>query len=371
MKLANGITLEIAINGNLIPLEHFGSPQIQMDESDQFGIPILSMRLVDNTGGNIIRQFSPLPDASLISITITSGEATTTREFRSTPSIAEGAQMIVRAYLNHPAYVVSTSKKVVKGTSKEALEGIANACGFAFSCPQTADSMLWQPVNQRLVNFSRHILGAAYISDESMITGRITLDGEMRVRNLAIAQPSKGLFGYSQGTVPIFGFQPEPQAQKNMHGGYKQVIVKPNTDGTDKTLSDMSLVANEVSLNRNPRMANLNQNGSVRHLAKTHALNIHPNYERAIYNNERAGLLYSMRSKLLLNNIMTNIGALDTITLSMQNKVDGTATGNLATVYDGDWIMSSRSIYIEMGQYWERYSLMRMGLGVDMHSNTI
>lgn len=371
MKLANGMTLDILINGDILPLEHFGSPQLQIDESDQFGIPILCMRLIDNTGGSVIKQFSPLPDASLLAITITSGDASVTREFRVTASIAEGAQIIIRAYLNHPNYVTTTSKKIIRGTSSEALKQIADQCSFAFTSPQTADSMIWQPVNQRLINFARHIVGASYVSDESMMVGRITLEGEMRVRNLAIAQPTKGLFGYSSGAVPIFGFQPEPQSQVNIHGGYKQVIVKPSTDGSDTTLKDMPLVLEEVSLNRNPKVAQLNPNGSVKHLVKSHSLNEHANYTRAIYNNERANFLFSMKSKLLINNTITNMSALDTITLALSNKVDGTPQGDLATVYDGDWVMSSRSIFIEGGQYYERFSLMRMGLGVDMHSKTI
>ena len=371
MKLANGMTLDILINGNLIPLEHFASPQIQMDESDQFGIPIMGLKLVDNTGGSIVKQFSPVPDASLLTVTISHGDSTVTREFRVSGSISEGPQMIIRAYLNHPNFVTTTSKKVIKGTAREALSQIAEQCSMAFSCPPTADSMLWQPVNQRLINFARHIVDGSYVSDESMMTGRITLDGEMRIRNLAVPQQTKGLFGYSSGTVPVFGFQPEPQSQANLHGGYKQVIVKPTTDGSDKTLKDMPLVMEEVSLNRNPKVAQLNPNGTVKHLVKSHALNEHPNYDRAVYNNQRAQFLFSMRSKLLVNNIITNMSALDTITLALTNKADGTPLGNLNTVYDGDWIMSSRSIFIENGQYYERYNLMRMGLGVEMHSKTI
>lgn len=371
MKLANGMTLDILINGELIPLEHFASPQIQMDESDQFGIPIMAVRLIDNTGGNIIKQFSPLPDASLITVTISSGDATTTREFRCAGSISEGPQMIIRGYLNHPKYVTTTSKRIIRGTSSEALKQIADECAFAFNSPQTADSMIWQPVNQRLINFARHIIEGAYVSDESMMTGRITLDGEMRVRNLAVAQPTKGLFGYSEGTVPVFGFQPEPQSQVNLHGGYKQVMVKPSTDGSDTTLKDMPLVVEEVSLNRNPKLAKLNPNGSVKHLVKSHTLNEHANYARAVYNNQRANFLFSMRSKLLLNNIITNMSAMDTITLAMSNKVDPTPNKDMNTVYDGDWVMSSKSIFVEDGQYYERFTLMRMGLGVEMHSKTI
>ena len=371
MKLPNGMTLDIAINENLIPLDKFAPPQIQIDESDQFGIPILNMRLVDQTGGTVLKTFTPFPDGALISITLTQSEVTVTREFRCSASSTEGGTAIVRGYLNHPKYVTATTKGVRKGTSKAVLESIATECGFAFNSPQTADEMLWQPVNQRLINFARHILEGAYISDESMITGRITVDGEMRVRNLAVPQPSKGLFGYTAGAIPIYGFQPEPSSQANLHGGYKQVIVRNLADGTLERLEDMPLTVTEMSLNRNPKVAGLNTNGSVKHLPKVHPMNEHPNMARAMYNNNRADTLFSMKSKILINNVMTNLCGLDYVTVANESKVDGTAGNNLVAVYNGDWVVSSKAIFVENGQYFEMFKLMRMGLNVDMHSNTV
>lgn len=371
MELANGMTLEIAINDVLLPLNQFAAPQIQMDESDEFGIPILSMQLVDNTGGVVLKRFAPIPDGALISVSISQGDSSVTREFRASASRVEGPFMLIRAYLNHPNYIIETAKSIITATSHDALKQIAEKCGFLFSGPMTADSMRWQPSNQRMINFARFILAGSYCSDDSMMVGRITLDGIMKVRNLAIRQESRGLFAYTDGGIPIYGFNPQPSSAANMHGGYKQVLLAPNMFGSTEKLDQMEIEVTEVSLNRNPKVADLNPNGSVKYLTIAHPRNVHPKYARACYNNKRAEQLFSMKSALLVNNVFTNIGGLDEVTLSLRNSVDGTGDGTLAQAFDGGWVTSSKSIYVDNGQYFERFNLMRMGLGIDMHSNTI
>lgn len=371
MKLANDMELEIALNGGQLPLNQFATPQIQMDESDEFGIPILSLQLVDNTGGSVVKSITPIPDGALIGITISHGGASTTREFRVSASQNEGPYLLIRGYLNHPTYILETAKSIITATSSVALKQLADRCGLAFEGPITADSMRWQPSNQRMVNFARFILAGSYCADDSMMVGRITLDGSMKIRNLAAKQEPKALFSYSDGGIPIYGFKPSPMSLSNIHGGYKQVVAAPDMFGKTESLDSMELEVNEVSLNRNPKVADLNPNGSFKYLTIAHPRNVHPKYSRACYNNKRVGQLYSMRSALLINNAITNLSALDDITLSLHNNADGTDGGALAQAYDGTWVTSSKSIYVDNGQYFERFNLMRMGLGINMHANTI
>lgn len=371
MKLANGMDFELSINEHDVPLSQFASPMMQIDESDEFGIPILMMALVDNTGGGIIKQYTPIPDGALVSVTIGTGNAVTTREFRASGCKGDGATLYIRGYLNHPKYVVESSDEVMYETSKDALERIANVCGFDFSCPITADRNRWACTNQRYVNLARYVLDRAYISDDSMMAGIIRLDGQMRIRNLAVAQPSVGLFGYAPGAVPIYGFKPEPMSTQNMHGGYKQVVVQSDMFGKNNSLDSMDLTVTERSLNRNPKLADMSGAGAVKYLPPTHPRNSHQNFARAQYNNKRFLDLFSMRGTMLLANMFSTVDGLDTITLSAANSADGTGEGQLAVSFDGDWVVRSKSIYVDNGQYFERFNLMRMGLDVDMHSNTV
>lgn len=369
--LSNGMELEILINEINLPLDQFASPEIQIDGSDEFGIPILSGLLVDNVGGDIIRQFTPIADGSLITISLTNAQTNITREFRASGCQTEGAMMVLRGYLNHPAYVITYTKQTYSGTSQEVLENIANQCGFKFTGVPTADRMAWAGANQRLINFARYVVAASYVSDTSMMTGRITLDGEMRIRNLDIAQPSKGLFGYGEGTNPIYGFQPCPSSLQNFHGGYKQQQTTSNIDGTSENINGIDIQPTEGSFNRNPKLAEMANVGTLSKLPIHHPSNVHANYSRALYNNKRINTLFTMIGNMCINNAFTNLDALDTITLSNYNPVDGTSTGDLATRYDGDWIISSKSTYVTTGQYYERFHLMRMGLSLDMHALTV
>lgn len=371
MNLTNGIDLSIFINDQELPLDYFACPSIQIDGSDEMGIPIMIMQLIDNTGGGLLKKINPLPDGALIAVKIDSGDQSVTREFRVTASNVDGPSMLIRAYLNHPHYVVTTERAIYHSTAKDALARICKTCGLVLDCPVTSDLMRWQPVNQRLINFARYILNGAYISDESMIAGRVRLDGIMKIRDLTNLGTSIGLFGFAPGAVPAYGFMPTSGANENLHGGYKQEFAMPDMFGVYDTINSMDMTLTETSLNRNPKIADLANFGAVKYGEFGHKQNYHAKYHRAIYNNNRMEKLFTMRSMLALNNAITNIDGMDVITLDNKTTTDGTVNGETATSYDGDWIVSSKSIYVENNQYFERFSLMRSGLNIDMHSKTI
>lgn len=369
--LSNGMELLIAINGIQLPLDHFAQPELQIDGSDETGLPILTALLVDNTGGQMIKNFCPIPDGALISITIANNDSSITREFRASACRPEGSVVALRGYANHPNYVIERSKSSINKTSQEALMELCDKCGLKFKGDVTADKMVWLPSGQRLINFARYIASASYVDEASMMVARISLDGEFRLRNLARAQTSIGLFGYSSGSIPIYGFRPDPNSTVNMHGGYKQTQSSSSMSSKSQFIEDMPLDVRDASLNRNDKLANLSVIGALKRIPIFHPRNAHDNYGRARYNNDRAKVLFSMTSKLLINNAFTNLDALDTITLSNSSKVDGTIDGTLATAYDGDWEISSKSLYVSNGQYFEMFRLMRMGLNTNMHGNTI
>lgn len=371
VSLAGGIDLSIFINDIELPLDYFTCPVLQIDESDEFGIPILMMQLVDNSGGGILKSLSPIPDGALITVTLETGDISITREFRMSWCLVDGPKLIVRAYLNHPNYIVTSERSVIRGTSREAFEIIANKCGLVLDCPVTSDRMLWQPVNQRLINFARYILRGAYIKDDSLMTGRIRLDGIMKIVDVTTLESSKGLFGFGQGAIPAYGFLPLSNPTENIHGGYRQELAAPNMYGVYDSIIDIEMEQKETSLNRNPKLASLSNFGSVKYGAVSHDANSHDNYNRAVYNNSRLDKLYSMKASLALTSVITNLDALDVLTLDNKTTTDGTASGTSATQYDGDWLISSKSLYIENSQYFERFNLMRSGLNLDMHQNTI
>ena len=371
ITLANDIELSIFINDQELPLDYFACPTIQIDGSDEMGIPIMLMQLIDNSGGGILKKINPLPDGALIAIKIDSGDQSITREFRVTGANVEGPLMLIRAYLNHPQYVVTTERAIYHETSKEALARICQKCGLTLDCPVTADRMRWQPVNQRFINFARYILRAAYVSDESMLMGRVRLDGILKVRDVTNMDTPIGLFGYAPGAIPAYGFMPISAATENLHGGYRQEFSTPDMFGAYDSINSLDMRQKEASLNRNPKIADLTNYGSVKYGEFGHSYNYHEKYHRALYNNSRLEKLYSMRSMLALNNLITSLDAMDSLTLDNKTTTDGTVNGDNATSYDGDWLISSKSIYVENSQYFERFTLWRSGLNVDMHSKTI
>lgn len=364
MKLPCGMDISVTINEEELPLDQFEYPEIQMDGSDQFGIPILIISLADKTGGNIAQKYNPMPDGTLIGVTLSDGSLSVTREYRHSKSIIDGGSMTIRAYLNHPKYIIESTKSCIRDTSYNVMYKIAETCGFSLDCPQTADSMLWQASNQRWINFARHVMDGSYMSDTSMMTGRITNDGVLRVVDLNTPSSSMGLYGYDQGSIPLMAFRPEPVPVANIKGGYKSALVIPGIVA-GKIIDFVDFLAEEVSLNRHPRMSDFVGQATVAYASLAHPANLHSNYHRAVYNNKRADVLFNMKAKIV-STILTNIDALDVIQTSLDNSNDGSSSGTLFTSYNGLWRVSSKSIYITQGSYYERFSLLRAGLGVNM-----
>lgn len=369
--IANQMALSVFIEGHELPFgDSFSLNYVHLSESTAKGLPAFALSVTDGT--KWLLATSLLKDGNRIQVTLQSGDASDapkyTYEFRlghfdEKPSI-NGSVFILEGLLNVPAYLASSSRKPIKGTSSEVLGQIAKTAGLSYLGVGTSDAQTWHPGNKRLASFAQHVARAGFATDNSAMTVAVSLSKELIYRDITAMDTPVGTLGLldlgTPGVFPVVAFDVKASpGGLNVMAGYKMTTYEQDILSADSTFvrnADVGTVINEPgSLLVSPEVKNNGREGRV-HFAPIDPGNAHGSYARARHQNSRVLSLFSFTIQVVVPGL-TPFKVLDTVDFDVSSAV--AQEGAVIKSYAGAYRIVARVLYCVPGRIVEKLTLVR------------
>ena len=361
-KINDSLSCTILINKKELVLETPNQlSMMHITSSTQIGLPVLNFQYIDTakltTGLN-------LQDGVQITVSL-SGPINVTRNFRvvswARGEVGDGFEYSVEAIWDSPKYFIGTSMNCIEASSSDALKKIAELCKIKWYQKNllTKDKMVWSQGNRVYMMFARDIAQNAYADSKSHIVLGVDSVGQMRF--IDINRNPKPTISVGPLNPPqnngefllITNFKPvSVSGLNNSLLGYRHVRVvqkmKPELLQNAEFVSDSKYPA------INADVRNIQGRGMISY-APVDWGNVHPDYEKARYQNSRFDSLNSIAGEFLFQN-QTQIEICDNF-----NHV---ATPDIKnTDYNGEFTVTSKTIFILGTIYQEKIVAVRNGLG--------
>jgi len=354
-RVRGALEISIFINGAEYPLEEINILNFfHCAESTKWHVPTMHFAILDVMG--VMSKYK-LGDSSSIDVVIKDSDIQTSMSFRAAnifrhPSGGHDLYEI-DGFLNVPRYHIGTSSLGINGTSSAALSEICSLCDMKFSGIQTNDAQVWLPRNRSFCEFAEFIAARGFITDAAHIAMGIDLSGTMRYRD--VRSPTfTARVSYNYATAGAYQareFRPTTDSGfTNALSGYRDTRVAQSIYAT-KQHSELSLV---------PKVNNLLVNQGVRDAIKRGNFtyspidfgNVHPNCEKAKYQNARYDALLSLGGEFTFDH-PTRLSIMDGLSL--------TTSPSASSEYDGDYIIGHKVIYQQGTSYAEKIIAFREG----------
>jgi len=366
--LKNRLGIQIIINQKEFPFDRVNALDfLHMCCSTRLDIPMLHFRVKDAAKFLVADQ--DLIDGAAIQINIVIRNQIQSFSFRlhTFKQIFDttGPSYDIDAYLDSVSYWLATTSKAVSGSSNTVLSQIAQNCGISYYVgTTTADTQTWFPKNKRWREFARSLALHGYVDDQSCMVLGFDLDNKLIYKNL-ISKPTQKQAAvfitakHAEGSFIATDYKIKNQSGflNSVGGGYAGEIQVTSvmsttqtsintTQGTRTTSKFMinSEVYNEVKLQGRVSFRPIDGG------------NVHQNYEKAAYQNVRVSSLFSFGLELITTDV-TGLNLLDYVGF-----VASVPEGKPVQAYSGNYFITSRTIYIQGLNYFEKLELCNQGL---------
>lgn len=354
-RVKDAIEISIRINDMEYPLSNVNTLNyLHIAASTKFLLPTLCFSLVDVTQSLAEMNLS---DASKIQVTLTCDGQVVSRNFRVHSWSHPPGQDVytIDAFWDAPRYRVGTTDKTILGTSNSVLSSIADRCGLAYDGCSTLDTQRWVPRNKTYADFVTYVAAHGYVSDSSHLVAVVDSKGTLKYRDVRnLSKTFLGAYGYEASSAyRVEEYVPSTKAgMNNALGGYRSTRLEHSA------LSDTSVSHDQLSFQ--PDSKNVLLNSDVRDLQARGVFsyaplgfgNVHPNFQRARYQNARFDMLKSLSCEFMIFN-PTLMEPLDAFRFS--------TSATTPSDYDGTYVLSSKVIYIQGNTYVEKHIGLREG----------
>lgn len=370
LEIKTGLFLGLSINGMDYPLEKNGFQKLVMVSNRRMSTATFELVFSDLT--DWINKKITLADG--VPIVIKLGRSIDRYDvykyrvwnYKRDPSRTV-PQYTVYGYFDAPKWFLEAWKKPINGTSSSALSELASKCGLTPECDPSNDNMLWLPGNERACMFARSIAERGWMDANGCMVIGMTLDGRFLYKNLTNLPRTGPIFttGNVPGTANVIDNRYLTNSgYGNATGGYKHALRQQNIDGKRDSW-------NEVNVQRKTQQFQLNKD--VRGMLKKGRIdfgpvdggNTHRYFHRALYTNMRSALLYSQGVELMIDQ-RTPL-KFDLFEPFIYEAYDPPATGEprLTEQFRSVYYVTAKAIYIEQGNYWEKFQGYTTGVNKD------
>ena len=370
-ELANRLSLKILFNEDEFMFDRANSIDfIHMSSSTRIAIPMLHMALQDNVDS--LSESKHFCDGALIQITLSdsSAEFSVTYAFRynthkRTPHQG-GYRYEVDGYLDANTWWHASVSEHKKGSSYKVINEIADDCGLKFEGDQTTDAQTWFPRNIPYHEWARQVSERGYKSDTSFMQMGLNFDKTLVYKDINTNVEPSIKFTHSEfkdGFLTATDVQPATSSgSMNHYSGYAETLIEQDIE--DKELYKIN---DKVSISKKASEGKLMMNAKIKDAVKQARVvfapidvgNVHPEYEKARYQNRRQNNLHSVRIELVTKEA-TKAKLLDKITVNMDK------SNGYLKIYSGDYRVSSRTIFIKSNEYYEKFELTRKTMNIDL-----
>ena len=361
--LQNRIELSIFIDDKEYPLEDTNQLNfLHISQVATTFFPTFCFQIVDNSR---IMDIIGLQDGIPVRIVIKQGEnRNQIFNFRMRHALKQTGNPIptytIDGYYDSPRWYSGTTNRNIRGTANEVLAEIASQCGLQYDGVATNDSMLWTPQNSRWRQFAKDVTMNAYVNPTSCMCSVLDLDGVLRLRDIHnLTEDRINIVAFQNQDNAVTSVSNESIAQSgfnNAISGYwnARVVQSSTGDATHDRVDQLQFKADSRSPLFNTAVKDDARAGMVR-FSPIDVGNLHPNYERASYQNNRYRNLFSLGQQLLINQ-PTQFRIFNPVTFSVQKEdqsQDISASGN--------YTVSGRAILIQGTNYGEKLVIVRHG----------
>jgi hypothetical protein len=268
---------------------------------------------------------------------------------------------LIDGYLKEATrYWMDTAPSMYKGTSYSVLSEIASECGLKFVGDSTADNQTWIGASLPFWRFAKRIASAGYASDSSCMAIALDQNGRMVYKDI---QNPKRIYNLSflehvSGADTVISHQPVSSSGSSnyMHGNSANVRQDLGTETTQTLDSNIKITSKDGSPNINSDVKSSLQNPKVTY-SPSDSGNLHDNYQRAVYQNQRLASLMSSGLDILLAAPSRNIGILDTVNYKAPSTVPD------AESFNGVYVVATKIIRVFNNEYYEKYELYKVSSG--------
>jgi hypothetical protein len=361
-KVNDQLQLAVYINGKELMLTNGNMMQsLWMRAGALLKLPLMVLRYVD-----LCDATSKVGLQDNVPVTVSfDGIVNVERRFRvhswTRVPVGEGYSYTINCVWDAPKYWVTTTNSNIRGTSYEVIKQIAHTCKLEFhgKNSQTADSMLWAGGNRTYNEYVRDIARHGYVDEKSQMVLGVDTEGMLKYMNInAIPKPTLSLGHTAQSTqgpfLQILDFTPKSTAgDNNAIAGYHHDRHTQSLEGGE--------VHKTVTLDPDCRKPLVNKEvraevgrGGVSYAPIDCGANVHPKYERALYQNTRFNLLNNLRAQVLIG-MQTDLDLFDNFKYVPSQQLSSDA-------YSGEYTISDKIIYIAGNAYYEKFTSVKNGL---------
>lgn len=362
-KIQDRLELSLYINNTEYPIGDTNLlNSLHIATSVRASLPVLSLSITDVQH---LLDTIGLQDGISIDITIKAlGKESQVFSFRKfshkRQQIGGNFTWYIYAYWDSVAYWNTTTCAGIQGTSHDVVNAIANKCNLGVDAVSTNDSMLWLPKNSAYRYFAKAVADKGYINDNSCMVLGVDLDGTLRYKDVNnLPKPTQTIAAYqmSKENISATDYHISTDAGfNNATTGYNNTryVQSATSATTQEPISSLAFTPDSQSPQYNTTVKTEAGRGPVRYGPIDHG-NVHPNYEKASYQNTRYKNLFAMCNEVLVNH-PTSVQLIEQVTFVAQ-KEDGTPDA----VNSGVYTVSGRSIYVQGSNYAEKFQMVRHG----------
>jgi hypothetical protein len=371
-------TLEI--EGSSIPPTMNFIDTIFIQDGFSISVPVLQLILNDSKG--TLSGEMNIQDGTLITIKLgKERESAKSRKFRvfsyRKETTAAGPHLVVNAIYDCPKWIAGVFTESFEGTSSDIMGQLVGKAGLQYSGPEsTDDKMIWLNVNKTRSAFAEDVAIRGYASDESCMYRILTMDGEVRYKDLFAVLKEQPKFSFLQN-VPTDAAEGEPVIVREtqdasvsgfpthlMNYGKKQYEHSLNEDGQQSTeeaeapvIGAALPINDDVKGQVSERGARVTYTGWDTGTEPKPASNLHEYYEQAFYQNFRFYGLFSERL-VLLSDMYTDAVTFDCVDYKHADQ-EGQEFVYSKTLA-GKWLLGGKTLWIKAGhKYSEMFYLYR------------
>lgn len=266
----------------------------------------------------------------------------------------------VDGYYDAPRYWTGTATGGIRGTSNDVLSQIASTCGIAYDGTSTNDAQLWMPRNRTFGEFAKQVAKRGYANDGSYMVLGVDAIGGMKYKDVnTLPDPTvKIVLGqYVIGAFTATDYQPQAKSGlNNKMTGYQNTRVQQSMTGDDThTIHDqVTFTPDSNSPLFNIAIRDKIQQG-YRTFSAIDVGNVHPNYERAVYQNIRFANTYSLGVEFNIST-PTTLQLFDTFTFAVD-----TENQKQDVAYAGTYTVAAKAFLIVGANYAEKLLGVRQG----------
>ncbi len=283
------------------------------------------------------------------------------RKFHHTKEFNGSAyQYSFDGYWDSIKFWTGTSIATIRGTSDDVLQNIATACGLSYDGVPTNDSQLWVPRNRSYGEFVNSVQSRGYIDQTSYMVAAVDLTGTLRYRNVNdLPDPTRTVIAHNLSTTAFTAMDFRPVAKSGLGnkltGYWNTRHSQSMTGATLSTPNDQLAFTPDV---RSPLFNTAAKTESARGYQTYAAIdvgNVHGNYERAVYQNQRFANLFSLEVEFLMYT-PTNFTLFDKFTFAVDAE---SQKQDLA--YGGVYTIAGFSFLVQGATYAEKLLGVRHG----------